>query len=301
MASYLSLHKSQGVQALKGILSQPMSHMLTIMVIAFSLALPTTLYVITKNMMAVAQQWQTPNVLTVYLDDISDRRVKSLADVVGNWSEVISVDYISPDQGLKELRQIQGFREAVNLLEDNPLPAVLVITPASKDSSVAMALAAKLRKEQGVDEVRFDGDWLQRLAAIESLISTLTIVFSSLMLVAVVLIIGNTLRLQVHSKKQEIQVMKLVGATDSFILRPYLYTGMWFSLIAALLAWLITLVIVFLIDSAVEKLAALYNSELGLVGLGFDEILILFMLAGLLGHLAARLTVTKHLKAIEPV
>ncbi len=301
MANYLTLHKSQGAQALKDIFVQPLSNLLTILVIAFSLALPTTLYVITKNVMLVTEEWRTPNILTVYLDNISERRIKSLENVIANWSEVDSVTYVSPDEGLEELKKIQGFKDAVYLLETNPLPAVLLITPRTDDNNIAQDLASKLRQEKGVEEVRFDSDWLQRLAAIENLIYTLTWLFSGLMLMAVVLIISNTLRLQVHNNREEIQVMKLVGATDSFILRPYLYTGMWFSLSGALVAYLITLCIVILLGSAAENLATLYNSEFTLSGLRIDEVLILFMLSGLLGHLAARLAVTKHLREIEPV
>ncbi len=301
MANYLTLHKTQGAQALKDIFVQPLSNLLTILVIAFSLALPTTLYVITKNVMLVTEEWRTPNILTVYLDNISERRIKSLENVIANWSEVDSVTYVSPDEGLGELKKIQGFKDAVHLLESNPLPAVLLITPRTDDSNIAQDLASKLRQEKGVEEVRFDSDWLQRLAAIEKLVYTLTWLFSGLMLVAVVLIISNTLRLQVHNNREEIQVMKLVGATDSFILRPYLYTGMWFSLCGALVAYLITLCIVILLGSAAENFDTLYNSEFTLGGLRIDEVLILFMLSGLLGHLAARLAVTKHLRAIEPV
>lgn len=301
MASYLSLHKQQGGQALRDLLLRPLGNLLTVLVLAFSLALPATLFMLTKNVMAVTEQWQSPNQLTVYLKNMPKTRAKAFSQSLEKRADVAFVQYISPEQGLTQLRQIQGFEQAVNLLDDNPLPAVIIVGPLSDDVAAATALAASLRLESYVDEVRLDSDWLKRLSAIESLILKLSMVFSGLMLMAVFLIIGNTLRLQVLNQKQEIQVMKLVGATDSYILRPYLYTGVWLALAGALLAWIVTLFIGVLLDAAVAKLATLYSSNFRLTHLRFDELLILLMGSCLLGHLAARLAAGKHLKEIEPV
>ncbi|MDD1793501.1 permease-like cell division protein FtsX [Enterovibrio sp. ZSDZ42] len=301
MANFLSLHKQQCGQALKDLLARPTGNLLTVLALAFSLALPVTLYMLAKNVVAVSTQWQAPNQLTVYLDDMPENSATSLSEELLQWSEIGSAAYISPDQGLLELRQIQGFDEAVSLLDDNPLPGVIVVTPNSDDAVAVTALASKLRAESGIEEVRLDSDWLQRLAAIESLVLTLTWVFSGLMLMAVFLIVGNTLRLQVLNQKQEIQVMKLVGATDSYILRPYLYTGVWLALSGAVVAWIVATVNGLLLDAAVAKLATLYSSGFRLSGLGVDETLILFMVAGLIGLLAARLAAGKHLRDIEPV
>ncbi len=302
MASYIELHRRQGRQALSDLFSRPLGNLLTVFVLAFSLALPTILFILTKNVIAVTSQWQTPNQLTVYLKDVPTHKIETLAKELSTSDDIASVNYISPDEGLKELQKIQGFKDAVNLLENNPLPAVLVIVPAKEDAALATQIAAQLRKQQAVvDEVRFDNDWLLRLGAIEKLVKLLTISFSTLMLVAVVLIIGNTLRLQLLSQKEEIQVMKLVGATDSYILRPYLYTGMWLALFGALLAWGLSILVILLLSVAVEHLANLYNSGFNLVGLRFDEVIILLMLSGILGHTTAKIAVKRHLKEIEPV
>lgn len=301
MASYFELHKTQGQQALKEICRHPLGHFLTILVLAFSLALPTILFILTKNVVLVTSEWQTPNQLTVYLKDAPEYRIEKFASELRHMSLIASVEHISPEEGLKELKQLQGFKDAVNLLDNNPLPAVLVVIPAEDEPVVSTQIATQLRAHPLVDEVRFDSDWLQRLAAIESLVKVLTASFSGLMLVAVVLIISNTLRLQLLSHKEEIQVMKLVGATDSYILRPYLYTGMWLALAGALIAWGLSIGIILLLSAAVEKLATLYHSSFDLVGLRLDEVVILLMLSGLLGHFAARIAVSRHLKEIEPV
>ncbi|PKF51266.1 permease-like cell division protein FtsX [Enterovibrio nigricans] len=301
MANFLTLHKQQGGQALRDLLARPLGNMLTVLALAFSLALPATLFMLAKNIVAVTEQWQAPNQITVYLQPMQDERAQAFSDEIGEWPDVASATYISPDEGLQQLRQIQGFDAAVSLLDDNPLPSVVVITPRAEDAASATALASKLRTNTNIDEVRLDSDWLQRLAAIESLVLTLTTVFSGLMLMAVFLIIGNTLRLQVLNQKEEIQVMKLVGATDSYILRPYIYTGVWLALAGAVVAWIVVQVNALLLDAAVEKLATLYSSAFRLSGLGVDETFLLLLVTGLIGLLAARLAAGKHLKEIEPV
>lgn len=301
MASYLSLHKQQGGQALRDLLQHPIGNLLTVLVLAFSLALPATLFMLTKNVMTVTDQWESPNQLTVYLKKMPAARAKSFTETLKKRTDVAFAQYISPENGLTQLREIQGFEQAVNLLDENPLPAVIIVGPASDEVTSATVLASKLRLDSNVDEVRLDSDWLRRLSAIESLVLKLSFVFSGLMVMAVFLIIGNTLRLQVLNQKQEIQVMKLVGATDSYILRPYLYTGVWLALAGAILAWIVTLFIGVLLDAAVAKLATLYSSSFRLTHLRPDEVLILCMGSCLLGHLAARLAAGKHLKEIEPI
>ncbi|MBE1276073.1 permease-like cell division protein FtsX [Enterovibrio baiacu] len=302
MANFMTLHKQQGGQALRDLLAKPLGNALTVLALAFSLALPATLFMLAKNVVAVTEEWQVPNQLTVYVNQgASDAVAETLYDELSQWQEIGGTEFISPEQGLTQLRQIQGFDEAISLLDDNPLPAVIVVTPANDDAASATALAAKLRAESAVEEVRLDSDWLQRLSAIESLVLTLTVVFSGLMLMAVFLIIGNTLRLQVLNQKAEIQVLKLVGATDSYIQRPYLYTGVWLGLAGAIVAWIVTLINGLLLDTAVAKLATLYSSGFRLSGLRIDEGLILLMITGLIGLLAARLAAGKHLREIEPV
>lgn len=115
------------------------------------------------------------------------------------------------------------------------------------------------------------------------------------------MIIGNTLRFNVQANKDEIQTMKLIGATDSYILRPYLYSGMWLGLLGSLSAWLLTALVTIILNGAVAELATLYDSRFRLIGLNWDESLLLLMLGTLLGCLAARLSAQRHLKEIEPL
>ncbi|MGF1685216.1 permease-like cell division protein FtsX [Photobacterium japonica] len=301
---FFSLHWQQCKQALTDLKRRPMGNVLTLAVLAFALTLPTTFYLFAKNMTLVAQAWHTPTQLTLYLEEgISAAEAEQVRDTLAGWPEISDVQYISPDQGLAEFRQQAGFEHALSLLDDNPLPAVVIVQPGAQwqAANAASQLAAQLRTQPEVAEVRLDSDWLQRLSAIKQLVVTLAAIVSGLMLFAVFLIVGNTLRLQVLNQRDEIQVMKLVGATDSFILRPYLYTGMWYGVIGGTIAWLLTVVITLLLEQAVAQLANLYDSSFRLVGLYWDETLLLVMVAAFLGLLAARLSAGRHLKEIEPI
>ena len=301
---FFALHKQQCKQSLADMMRRPLGNILTLAVLAFALTLPASFYLFAKNVTVVAQVWQNPTQMTLYLQPgTSAGQTKQLYDELVQWPEIDSLEAISPEQGLVEFRQQAGFEQALSLLDDNPLPAVLIIKPAEawQLDAKATELASRLRLQNGVDEVRLDSDWLQRLAAIKQLVIILAMIMSGLMLFAVFLIVGNTLRLQVLNQRDEIQVMKLVGATDSFILRPYLYTGVWYGLIGGIAAWVLTFIVSMLLDGAVAHLADLYDSPFRMIGLGWDESLILLMISSFIGLLAARLSAGRHLKEIEPI
>ncbi|MCG7498911.1 permease-like cell division protein FtsX [Vibrio sp. Of7-15] len=301
---FYAQHKKQAMQALKEMMRRPLGNALTLAVIAMSLALPSSLYLVGKNLSIVADSWQAPSQVSLYLEvGLSEEEATSLQDEVRGWSETSDVLYISPEQGLADFSQLSGFDQALTLLDENPLPAVLIVTPVVEWQSTdkVKELVRRLQAQPDVAEVRLDDDWLQRLDALRDLAVTVASVLAVLMLSAVFLIVGNTLRLNVLAHKEAIQVMKLVGATDGFILRPYLYTGMWYGFWGGIFAWILTAIVTVLLNGAVDTLALLYNSHFRLVGLTWDESLLLLMMAAFLGVLAARLSASKHLKEIEPV
>ncbi|MGL5291445.1 MAG: permease-like cell division protein FtsX [Vibrionaceae bacterium] len=301
MVKRLGLHRQQCKNALLDLLQRPLSNLLTVLVLALSLSLPTTFFMLAKNIVMMKDELQPPNQLTIYLKKLSANNTKNYVDALERWPSISSAQYISPEEGLQELRKMQGFQSAVDLLEDNPLPGVILVTPAQQGVKFATDLAKRLGKESEIEEVRLNSDWLTRISAIESLALSLSMAFSGLMLVAVFFIIGNTLRLQIVSHKEQIQVMKLVGATNSYILRPYVYMGMWLALVGALLAWLVTLLVSNLLSAAVLDVAVLYQSDFKLSGLNFEEIVMLLIFSAILGIFAAKLAAGKHLVEIEPV
>ncbi len=255
-----------------------------------------------KNIALAASNVNNSAQVSVYLNDqATDARAMVLKDKIESWSEVKKVNYISPQQGLADLSKYSGFNQAISLLDDYSLPGVLEVIPNQDNKQVIDQLAQKLKGEQDVTDVRMDQDWLTRLDAIRTVVVSIVVILSVLMLMSVFLIVGNTLRFNVLANKEAIQTMKLIGATDGYILRPYLYSGLWFGLLGAVIAWLFTFIITILLNSSVEQLAKLYDSQFHLVGLGFEESVILLMLGVLLGCLAAKVSAQRHLKEIEPV
>ncbi|EKO3687680.1 cell division protein FtsX [Vibrio metschnikovii] len=300
--SFITTHSKQAKMAFSALWQRPLGNLLTLAVISMALALPASLYLLTKNIASVAVNVTSPSQVSVYLQQgTPESRVMILKDQLESRPDIALVDYISPQQGLAELSQYAGFDQAISLLDEYALPGVLVITPSVEDNQQIKRIAEEARQQANVTDVRLDEDWLARLDAIRHLAMIIVVSLSILMLSSIFLIIGNTLRFNVQANKDEIQTMKLIGATDSYILRPYLYSGMWLGLLGSLSAWLLTALVTIILNGAVAELATLYDSRFRLIGLNWDESLLLLMLGTLLGCLAARLSAQRHLKEIEPL
>lgn len=300
--NFFAVHFKQAKASLGEFWLRPMGNILTLAVISMALTMPSALYLLGKNISAASSNVTSPSQVSAYIEENTpEARIMVLKDQIESMEDVAQVTYISPQQGLEDLSQYSGFEQALSLLDDYALPGVLVITPNKDDNQMIKQLAQRITNEEGITDVRLDEDWLARLDAIKNLVSGIVITLSLLMLASVFLIVGNTLRFNVLANKEEIQTMKLIGATNSYILRPYLYSGMWFGLLGAVSAWILTAVITVLLNSSVEKLALLYDSHFRLVGLSWDESLLLVMLGTFLGCLAAKVSAQRHLKEIEPV
>ncbi len=299
---FFTIHYKQAKASLRVIWSRPLGNVLTLAVISMALALPACLYLMGKNVAAVSADVAGSSQLSVYLKESTpEAKIMVLKDELEANADIKHVEYISSQQGLSELSAYSGFDQAISLLDNYALPPVLVITPVKDDKALVKSLASQLRGNQEITDVRLDEDWLTRLDAIRTLVGTIVSILSALMLCSVFLIVGNTLRFNVLADKEAIQTMKLIGATDAYILRPYLYSGMWFGLLGALAAWILTAVVTILLNSSVESLAQLYDSQFHLIGLSWDETLLLLMLGTFIGCLAAKVSAQRHLKEIEPV
>ena len=300
--AFLVVHWKQAKSSLSDLWQRPLGNLLTLAVISMALAMPACLYLLGKNVGEAAQDVASPSQVSAYIEEgIPEPRVMVMKDEIESWPQVDLVEYISPQQGLADLSQYSGFNDALTILDDYSLPGVLIITPSVETDTEIKALAQQVKEQPSVTDVRLDEDWLARLDAIKALATVIVVTLTFLMLGAVFLIIGNTLRFNVLAHKEEIQTMKLIGATDSFILRPYLYTGMWFGVLGSVSAWIMTALITVLLNSAVDDLAQLYDSHFRLIGLSWDESLLLLIVGTLLGSVAAKLSAQRHLKEIEPV
>ncbi len=281
----------------------PISSLMTMAVLGVSLSLPAALQVLVKNAETITESWNNAAEISLFIDkQRSERTIQSLLTRISAYPEVSAVTYINRDQALDEFQKLSGFGEALAYLDDNPLPAVITVTPDIQHASpnAARELLKKLELEPEVSFGRLDIEWLERLQAVVRLLERTVLAIAMLLVLAVVLVIGNTIRLAIMNRRTEIEVMKLVGATESFIQRPFLYTGIWFGVIGGVLAWLIINILVWYLDGALAELLGLYGSELEMQTLTLIELGELVLLASFLGWLGSYLSVRQHLRAIEP-
>lgn len=299
---FISSQWKQAKTAFIELWQRPLGNILTLAVISMALSLPSCLYLVAKNIIAVNTSVTHQSQVTAFIQEgTPDAKVLVAKDMIETWDEVASVSYITPEQGLVDLSQHSGLEQAVSMLEGYQLPGVLLIQPKDLTTQTDKLLVDKLANLPDVTDVRRDQDWLGRFDAIKQLALVIGTIFSVLMFLSVVLIVGNTLRFNVLANKESIQTMKLIGATDAYILRPYLYTGMWFGTLGSVIAWALTALVTVLANSAVRELSYLYDSEFRLLGLSWDESLIIVMTGLFLGMGAASLSAKRHLKQIEPV
>jgi cell division transport system permease protein len=298
---YFALHAHNCRDALRRILRQPAGSSLTVMVIAIALALPAGLRVIVNNADLLSDSWEGVADFTVYLKlevDVDDAR--ALADGIRARDDVAAVTFISRDDALAEFRARSGFGDALGALQENPLPHALVVRPAGGAAADIEPLARDLDALDATDLVQLDTEWVARLRGILILLARIVDIVTVLLSLAVVLVIGNTIRLEINNRSTEIEVMKLVGGTDGFIRRPFLYLGLWYGFGGALAAGLLVFIALALISGPVEALAGLYSSGYRLSGLAIDEIAVLLAGGAALGWAGAWLAAARHLRAIEP-
>lgn len=277
----------------------PIATFLTVMVIAISLTLPTLCFIIYKNISHAAVQYYPSPQITAYLDKtLSDKAAEQLAEKIHAEPGVASVSYLTRQQALDEFRDWSGFSSALNLLDSNPLPAVVIATPKIdlQNTSSLNSLRQRISQLSGVNEVRMDDSWFNRLTALTHLAGRLVMVIGVLMVAAVFLVIGNSVRLTIFARRASINVQKLIGATDGFILRPFLYGGTLLGLAGACVALLVSSLLVWRLSAAVNQLAVVFGTQFPIKGLSFDEGLLILLVCAMVGWLAAWMTTVQHLR-----
>lgn len=300
---YLSHHLWVAVSSLGQLWRSPFSTLLTSAVIAISLALPFGLQILLDNVERLTAGWRNSAQISLYLkQDIHPSLAKQTASRIKGWEEVEAVEYISSEQALEEFKQLSGFGGALDVLQDNPLPAVLLVKPAAGFEQAARLelLLGRLGKLRTVDQAQLDMDWVRRLGALIRLGERGIFLLAGLLGVGVLLVIGNTIRLTIYNRRQEIVVTKLIGATNWFIRRPFLYTGFWYGLFGAVLAWMLVILFLGLLKGPVDDLALLYNSTFSIKGIDVKTGMAIYITGVFLGLSGAWLAVARHLQAIEP-
>ncbi|MDD9339023.1 MAG: permease-like cell division protein FtsX [Providencia heimbachae] len=291
------------LNALADMLRQPLATFLTIMVIAISLALPSLCYVVWKNVSQAASQWYPTPQLTVYLDkSLDEQGGQNIVTQLQALDGVEHVNYLSRDQAMSEFRSWSGFSTALDMLEENPLPAVAIITPKIdfEGSDVLATLRDRVSQVGGIEEVRMDDSWFSRLAALTRLVGQVASVIGILMIVSLFLVIGNSVRLNIFARRDTINVMKLIGATDGLIMRPFLNGGIVLGGLGAIISLIMTFLLVWQLSGVVAQVASVFGTQFSIEGLLWDESLLILLLSAIVGWAAAWLATIQHLRHFTP-
>jgi cell division transport system permease protein len=296
-------HIRQLLASLGELWRQPLASLMTIAVLGLSITLPSTLYLLVKNTEQVTAGWEQAGEISLYLKpNTSVDQAKQLRLAVSLFSEVDAAELVTADVALVEFEQASGLTNSLAYLDKNPLPHVILVTPKANyvKPAAARTLVKKLERQIHVDFGKLDIEWLERLYATVSIARDVVWIVAILLCVSVVLIIGNTIRLNILSQREEIIIMKLVGATDNFIRFPFLYTGMWYGLLGGVLAWIFIAFLLWWLQSGIANLANLYQTQFTLTGLDTAALGIILLLSIILGLLGSIISVQKHIKEIEP-
>jgi cell division transport system permease protein len=301
MRRYLDLHRQNLVDAIRRLGRQPFATLLTVLVIAIAMALPAGLRVLVNNLGTLSGGWQSAADFTVYFKrEVPTERARMLSREVAARADVGSVQFIDRAAALEEFRARSGFGAALDALDGNPLPDTLVVRPASGAAGDVEGVAAALRTLPETDLVQLDTQWVARLRAMLALARRIVDLATVLLGIAVAIVVGNTIRLEIQNRSPEIEITKLVGGTDAFIRRPFLYLGACYGLAGAALACVLIFGTLTALGAPVRDLAALYNSRFMLTGLSLRETAALLAAGAFLGWAGAILATARHLRAVEP-
>jgi cell division transport system permease protein len=299
---WLTRHASMSLGALGRLSRQPFASLMIVLVIGVTLALPAAINVVIKNAQSVSGSWDNALDFSVYLKlDITVSEAEGLARLIRQRADVASVDLVTADEALAEFKQQSGFGAALDQLGENPLPHALVVRPGPGNTGASLTL---LQEEIGnlpeTDLVQVDTEWVQRFHAILDIVRQALAIGAALLGLAIVVIIGNTIRLDIENRREEIEVTKLIGGSNAFVRRPFLWTGFWYGLLGGSCALLLVQYGLYLLRDPVARLAGLYQGSITVTTLGAVESLAIIGTAVFLGLLASWVTAARHMRRIEP-
>jgi cell division transport system permease protein len=301
--AYRDLHAHALFSSLGRLVASPFTSIMTITVLAIAISLASGFYILVVNLQQLTGNLETSNQISLFLrDDVSDAHANKLASSVRQNASVQDVKLITREQALAEFQTYSGFGAAINTLEKNPLPIVLQVLPknALEDKEGLENLLKSFQQSPEVDFAQMDLQWVERLQSIMAVARLFAVLLNVILGGAVLFIIGNTIRLELHNRRDEVVIAKLVGATNSFIRRPFLYTGFWIGFISGVLAWFIVTTFMLILRQPVEKLSGLYEDGFHLLFLGFTETLALIFISSVLGVLGSWAVLICQLQHTKP-
>jgi len=302
LSIWATSHASTAVGALGRLARQPFASAMIILVIAVTLALPASINLLVKNARTVSGSWDNALDFAVFLElEVSADEATALARLIDQRADVESVQFISADDALAEFKQQSGFGEALDQLPDNPLPHTLVVRPGPGNTSASLVLLQEeINNLPETDFVQVDTEWVQRFHAILDIVRQAIAIGAALLAIAIVVIIGNTIRLDIENRRAEIEVTKLIGATNAFVRRPFLWTGFWYGLIGGLMALALVYYGLYMLSGPVARLAGLYQSQITISSLDLVEAGAIIGIGVFLGLFGSWVTAARHMRRIEP-
>ena len=301
LVAWMSHHQRVCLSTLAELLGNPFASLMTWLAIGIALGLPLILYVVLQNVSSISGDWGGKPRVTLYLaQEVTLEAGQALAREIEQRADIDETEFVSSTSALQEFQRKSGFGDVLSSLDRNPLPHVIEVVPANPDPIDLGKLVSVWKANLLVGNVSVDLQWLERLFALlifaERLVTALAIVLG----LGVMLIMGNTIRLAIENRRQEIEVIKLVGGTDAFVRRPFLYLGFWYGLGGAVTAFFLLQTSLYFLSTPVEMLAQSYRDDFALQGPGFLGNLLLLVAGSILGIIGSVLAVSRHLADIEP-
>ena len=297
--SYRQHHRATLKSSAVKILREPLQSLLTVLVIAIALTLPAALYLGVENIRQLSGGVDASAQISAFVKKgARESALEALGEKLEGLSGVASVSYISAQMAVDEFEALSGFGSALEYLDENPLPDSFLVQPLLV--SDAPRLVTEIRQLNLVDDVQLDLEWLQRLDALLDMGRKLVLALGAALGLGVILVVGNTIRLAIQSRRDEITVVKLVGGTDAYVRRPFLYSGLLFGIFGAMVAAMMLTALRFWLAGPVDKLALLYQSQFSITGLGLGGVMTLLLIGGTIGLIGAWLAVGQHLRNIKP-
>jgi len=301
--TWLSRHLQTLVGSLGRLYEHPFASFMTVFVIGITLALPAGLQLLVINGKNLGGRWDSAVDIAVYMKaGTGIKETRALADAWRDRDDVDLAEVVTADDALVDFKASSGFGAAMDGLAENPLPHTIVVRPALDrlDPSQVELLKGALAAAAEVDLVQADTQWVQRFYAILDIVRRSVTVAALALALAVLVIVGNTIRLDIYSRREEIEIAKLIGASDAFIRRPFLYSGTWYGLGGAIVALLLVSLILLLLQGPVSRLAGLYGSTFRLAGLGAMTSGGLLLIGAGLGWLGSWIAAARHIRRLEP-
>ena len=301
MKNWLIQHVRVLLFTLRRISATPLSSLLNILVIGIALSLPVGLYVLLHNIQSLAEQAVSTPQISVFLSmDANADDIARIGKQLNQHQAIGRVEFVPRDQALAQLKQTTGLADVIGGLTQNPLPDAYLVYPKKPDAKTLEALRDELLKWPKLEHVQLDSAWAHKLEALLKFGRLAALILAVLLSFALLAVTFNTIRLQILTRRDEIEVSRLIGATDSFIRRPFLYFGLMQGLLGGVTAWLIIAVSLLLLNSSLDGLTQLYASSFTLRPPAAGDSLALLLFSAFLGWLGAWLSVAQHLGEIEP-